>query len=86
MQSLPDPIMAEKWKRVTFFYTTGEYLLRTKTINDLVVQTEERKLLWSALRERASQEQQYEVPDVDISPEILAAFLGIKEMSAEYDS
>ena len=85
IQQLPNPIRAEQWKRITFFYTTGEYLLQAETVNDLVVHTEERKLLWRALRERATQEQGYDVPDVDISPEILAALLGIKEMAAEYD-
>ena len=68
--ALPNPIRAEKWKRITFFYTTGQYLLAAETINDLVVHSEERKLLWQSLRERAGREQEYEVPDVDLSPEI----------------
>ena len=79
---LPQPINAERWKRVTFLYTTGEYLLQAELINDLVVHSEERKLLWRALRERAGQEQTYEVPDMDadVSPEVLAMLLGIKEL------
>ncbi|HZD56539.1 MAG TPA: hypothetical protein VE136_07445 [Anaerolineales bacterium] len=79
---LSEPILAKKWRRITFLYTTGEYLLSAETINDLVVHSEERQLLWKALRERASQHQTY-TPDgleeVDVDPEVLAALLGIKE-------
>ena len=82
--ALPNPVQAERWKRVTFLYTTGEYLLRAETINDLVVHSDERKLLWRALRERADQKQTYEVPDMDVSPEVLAVLLGIKELGEEY--
>lgn len=79
---LSEPILAKRWRRITFLYTTGEYLLSAETINDLVVHSEERQLLWKALRERASQHQTY-TPDgleeVDVDPEVLAALLGIKE-------
>jgi hypothetical protein len=84
LEHLPQPIRAEKWKRVTFLYTTGEYLLQAKTINDLVVHTEERKALWQSLRERASQVQQYgveEQPALDLDPDILSALLGIEGIS-----
>lgn len=79
--SLPEPILAEKWRRITFLYTTGDYLLRAHTVNDLVVADEERPLLWQALRERASQSQQYRVDEtlnIELQPEILAALLGIQ--------
>ncbi len=33
-------------------YTTGERLLTAEELNDLIVQSEERELLWQALRER----------------------------------
>ena len=85
---LPRPIQADKWKRITFFYTTGEYLLRAETLNDLVVQAEERKLLWRSLRERASQANLYgspKLPEMDIDAEVLALGLGIKELTAPYD-
>ncbi len=39
------PITAEKWRRLTFLYTTGEYLLNASTLNDLVVQSDERQIL-----------------------------------------
>lgn len=77
---LPQPIPAKTWRRISFLYTTGEYLLNARTINDLVVQTEERQLLWQALRERASQAQTYGVTDleeIDLDPTVLAALLGI---------
>lgn len=82
MGQLPDPILADKWRRITFLYTTGEYLLRARTVNDLVVADEERPLLWQALRERAGQAQQYQTgaaPALDLQPEILAALLGITD-------
>ncbi|MBC8506878.1 MAG: hypothetical protein ISR58_06140 [Anaerolineales bacterium] len=82
---LPNPVVARKWKRITFLYTTGEYLLGAETVNDLVVHSEERKLLWRALRERVGHHQRYDVPDVDVPPEVLALLLGIKELSGEYD-
>ena len=52
---LPAPIQSGGWKRITFLYTTGEYLRSARILRDLVVHNEERKLLWRALRERASQ-------------------------------
>ena len=89
LQLLPKPIRAEKWKRITFFYTTGEYLLRAETINDLVVQSEDRKILWRALRERSSQSQEFDsvgLPEIDIDPDILAKLLGIHEMTSGYEA
>jgi hypothetical protein len=69
-------------------YTTGEYLLKAKTLNDLVVDGDERQLLWHSLRERAENEQLYKVdlPEVDIPPEVLIALLGIKDVQAPYDA
>ncbi|MFN2234967.1 MAG: hypothetical protein ACK2U1_12135 [Anaerolineales bacterium] len=78
---LPVPIRAENWKRITFFYTTGQYLLSASTIADLVVHSEERSLLWKSLRERAENKREYEIPDVDLSPDVLSALLGIKEVA-----
>jgi hypothetical protein len=82
LEKLDHPIAADKWKRVTFLYTTGEYLSHATTINDLVVHTEERKTLWHALREREMQTSSYKAsPDdltaFDLDPQMLAALLGI---------
>jgi hypothetical protein len=88
LEKLKSPVKAEKWRRITFFYTTGEYLLRAKTLNDLVVNGDERQLLWHSLRERAENEQLYktDLPEIDLPPEVLIALLGIKEMQATYET
>jgi hypothetical protein len=83
IQSLPRPILAKNWRRITFLYTTGEYLLGAETVNDLVIADEERQNLWQALRERASLAQQYgksdstEILPLEMDPAVLAALLGL---------
>ena len=52
LDSLSKPIVAGKWKRITFFYTLGNLVNRAATINDLIVKTDEREILWKSLRER----------------------------------
>jgi len=88
LEKLKEPIRSDKWKRITFLYTIGEYLLQAKTLNDLVVAGDERQVLWRSLRERAENEQLYktDLPDLDIPPDMLVALLGIKELQADYDS
>jgi len=80
LEKLPQPIKSDKWKRLTFLYTTGEYLLKAKTLNDLVVDGDERQLLWRSLRERAENSQLYKVnlPEAELPPEVVMALLGIK--------
>ncbi len=86
LERLPRPVVAEKWKRLTFLYTTGEYLLKAQTLNDLVVQSDERQLLWQSLRERAGNEQLYkaDLPEAELPPDVLIALLGIKELQEPY--
>jgi len=80
LERLPRSILAESWHRITFLYTTGDYLLKATTINDLIVQSEERQLLWQALRERVVYNYGVqEIPEINLPEEILAALLGIKE-------
>jgi hypothetical protein len=88
LEKLREPIKTDKWKRITFLYSTGEYLINAKLMNDLVVQNEERQLLWKNLRERAENEQLYkaDLPETDIPPEILMALLGIKDLQGDYDT
>jgi hypothetical protein len=88
LERLPRPVLAEKWKRLTFLFTTGEYLLKAQTLNDLVVQSDERQILWKSLRERAENEQLYktDLPEADIPPEALIALLGIKDAQSLYDA
>jgi hypothetical protein len=80
---LPQPIRAGKWRRVTFLYTTGEYLVHANTVNDLVVQSEERETLWQALRERSNQVQAYNAQaqaENEVDPAVLALLLGFQEL------
>jgi len=88
LEKLKEPVKSEKWKRLTFLYTTGEYLLKAKSLNDLVVNGDERQLLWRSLRERAENSQLYktDLPEADIPPEVLIALLGIKELQGPYEA
>jgi len=88
LEQLVHPVVADKWRRLTFLYTTGEYLLKARTLNDLVVQSDERQLLWQSLRDRAVNDQVYkaDLPEVEIPPEVLVALLGIKEVQSSYDA
>ncbi len=87
LEKLSNPILADRWKRLTFLYSTGEYLLKAKTLNDLVVNDDERAVLWRSLRERAENKQLYktDLPEFDIPPEVLMALLGIKEETSSYN-
>jgi hypothetical protein len=88
LERLEQPILADKWRRLTFLYTTGEYLLKARRLNDLVVQSDERQILWQSLRERAKNEQYYktDLPEAEIPPEVLIALLGIQETQTPYDA
>ena len=77
---LIEPIPAKGWKRITFFYTTGERVKHAKSINDLPVHDEERPVLWQALRERALKSEEYradQLPEELIDPAILALLSGL---------
>jgi hypothetical protein len=81
LEHLRQPILAEDWRRITFFYTLGEHLLKAETLSDLMVASGERQVLWKALRERAYVAQQAgsdDIPELDLAPDILAAVLGLK--------
>jgi hypothetical protein len=77
---MPHPILAKAWRRITFFYTTGEYLLVANTIEELILEEDDRRPVWQALRERASHSQRYDadIPGVEIDAALLAALLGLK--------
>lgn len=92
LESLPRPITAGRWRRVTFLYTTGALLREARTINDLVVRSEEREVLWRTLRERALNAGSYQpadLPEFDLDPALLA-FLGdlskLGEEPGDYDA
>ncbi len=74
LQYLPQPIQAGKWRRVTFLYTTGELMQAAETLQDLVVRSEEREVLWRSLRERAMRAGQYhagDLPEMELDPALL---------------
>ena len=76
IQRLENPIPAVDWKRITFFYTTGEQFQKAKTINELVIKAQDdREVLWHTLRERALKANEYQAADLPqsiIDPAILA--------------
>ncbi len=78
LEKLPRPILAGKWRRLTFLYTTGERLLKAESLRDLVVRDAERPLLWKALRERSAQAAAYRSDEREIPPEILALLQGLE--------
>ncbi len=91
LETLPRPILAGRWRRITFLYTTGELLSRASTVNDLVVHSEEREILWRSLRERALNAGAYQpadLPEVDLDPALLA-LLGdwgkLADATADYE-
>ena len=72
LQSLAQPIISTQWRRITFFYTLGEHLNHASEINELMMGSTERELLWSALRERnLPAEKQYQsgphLPALDLA-------------------
>lgn len=77
LYALPRPLPAGDWKRITFFYTTGERLLAAESIADLQVPSEERGVLYRTLREKAVSEQGYDTrhtPDLPVDLDLLALF------------
>jgi hypothetical protein len=79
LQLMERPLPASRWKRITFLYTTGALFQTAQSINDLVVRSDERELLWRSLRERALESGQYqaaELPEFDLDPAILAMLGG----------
>ena len=80
LEKLADPISSEKWHRLTFLYTTGEYLLKARKVEDLVVQSDERQILWKALRDRLLSSDSYrseQVEDIPLDDAGLALLLGM---------
>lgn len=84
LEQLAQPLPAGRWRRITFFYTTGEYFSSARCVDDLIVQAEQRQSLWAALHERASQSQQYRaepLPDVELEPALVSLLLGLDAAS-----
>jgi hypothetical protein len=80
---LQQVIPAKNWKRVTFFYTTGQRIKNAKSLSDLPVHDEERPILWQALRERALKNEEYqasELPETPLDPDLLAFLSGFSSL------
>lgn len=78
VRNLAKPITAGDWKRITFFYTTGDLLMNANTIAELQVPAEERGVLYRSIREKAIKEQGYDAsktPDLPIDLDLLAHFI-----------
>jgi len=79
LEKLAHPIYSDSWKRITFLYTTGELFNKAQKISDLVVNSEERSVLWHSLRERANQAGTLpsdDLPELDVDPALLAMLSG----------
>lgn len=89
LQSLEKPILSGRWRRLTFLYTTGALFAKASTLEELVVGSEEREILWHSLRERAiaaSAYQAQELPEMTLDPAILLMlgdFSRLKELPSE---
>ena len=81
LQPLPHSIQAEKWRRLTFLYTTGGRLASALTLHDLVVTADEREVLWRTLRERAGKAEKYQTGEKlpEIPEEALLAFFRLMQ-------
>ncbi len=78
LEQLTESVLSEKWHRITFLYTTGEYLLNARTVNDLVIHSEERQVLWKALRERMAHDGEYSTKQYEsLDDEVITLLLGI---------
>jgi len=88
LQVLNKPILTGKWKRITFLYTTGELFAKANFINDLVVKTEGRKILWHSLREKAAKQDEYlqqEISDFDLDIEALTMLNDLDQLNEQAD-
>ncbi len=83
LQRLEKPIQADRWRRMTFLYSTGELLRKAHSFQDLVVRTDERNLLWRSLRERAVNAGAYRadlLPELDLPEDLLLLLGGCESM------
>jgi len=84
LKVLPHPVRANKWKRITFLYTTGAYLKVANIINDLVVKDHERKILWRSLRERGEKfkaDGENQTPDLMLDKQMLMMLGKLNQIS-----
>jgi len=69
---LETPIRTKKWKRISFFYTLGNLVNEAEIVNDLVLRTDDREMLWKSIREKSllvyggTEKKVNSVPDCDL--------------------
>ncbi len=83
LERLPRPILAGKWKRVTFFYTLGAYFPQARTLNDLVLKGPDRDVVWKRLRTRHQAHQPEQPLPPAPPPEVWALLAGLSWPGAE---
>jgi hypothetical protein len=53
LETLPNPILSRRWRRITFLYTTGHHLLNAQDLSELTMpHAQDRELIWRLVRER----------------------------------
>ncbi|HAF62523.1 MAG TPA: hypothetical protein DCK95_09375 [Anaerolineaceae bacterium] len=83
---LPKPISAGTWKRITFFYTGGDLIRNAETIQDLVIDHENRRVFEGIIREYRSKYADIQIANEDeqkISKEFVEYFLQINAASKQ---
>lgn len=54
LETLPNPIPSQRWRRITFLYTIGHRLLSAQDLSELTLpHVQDRKLIWRLVRERS---------------------------------
>ena len=66
LAKLERPILADKWKRITFFYTTGEQILNAETISDLIISQEKKELFKNVVMEYRRKFKDINIPTDDM--------------------
>jgi len=87
LEKLKEPIVAGKWKRITFYTQRVNTCSKPKRSMTWSWMARERQVLWRSLRERAENAQLYktDLPEADVPPEVLMVLLGIKESEGIYE-
>jgi hypothetical protein len=81
---LDTPIKAGIWKRLTFLYTLGDIFQKAQTVDELVLKSDHRQLLWKTLKERPHRDAGYHLdsyPEMDMDVHILAFLGDFKKLS-----
>ena len=81
---LDQPIKTADWKRLTFLYTLGDIFMKAETLDDLILKSEQRQVLWKTIKERLPQDSVYHYetfPGMDVDASILAFLGNIKPSS-----